>query len=345
MTAPAGLTRKPHSETAAPSRESTPARVPLEPMDPQLTWIQPGGGVIVHLELAWGRLRRWYLKTFRKGYVARMRELRRGDRNGCPHEVLDPRDVKFHRNQPGYWWDAEHDPFRWRDRLPFARVGLAELLILSTFWFGLAGLVGWLTVSLGWSGIAAVVAWTAVAAAAALGSLIVWFFRNPRRLVPQGTGLVVSPADGKVVEIREIEHDEFIGGPAVMVGVFLSLLNVHTNRMPVAGRVIGLRYRPGKCLNAMRPEASRENERLEIRIESHDVPHHRMILRQITGAVARRIVCWLKPGDELARGEEFGMIKLGSRAELVLPREPGLELEVQIGDKIRSGSTVVARYS
>jgi phosphatidylserine decarboxylase len=314
-------------------------------MDPQLTSIQPGGGVIVHLELAWGRLRRWYLKAFRRRYVARMRELRRGEHNGCPHEVLDPRDLKFHRNQPGYWWAAEDDPFRWRDRLPFARVGLAELLVLSLLLFGTAAVLAGLMVLNGWTGPAAYAAWTAAALATALGGFVAWFFRNPRRLIPGEPGLVVSPADGKVVELREIEHDEFIGGPAVMIGVFLSLLNVHTNRVPVRCRVIGLRYRPGKCLNAMRPESSRENEQLEIRLEEDDPPHRRLILRQITGAVARRIVCWLKPGDELERGQEFGMIKLGSRAELVLPREPGLELCVKIGDKIRAGTTVVARYS
>ncbi|HUG90591.1 MAG TPA: phosphatidylserine decarboxylase family protein [Planctomycetaceae bacterium] len=325
--------------------ESGPDRLPLEPMDPRLTWIQPGGGVIVRLELAWGRWRRWFLKTFRRTYVARMRDLRQGARNGCPHEVLDPRDLKFHRNQDGYWWAAQDDPFRWRDRLPFARAGLAELLVLSLLFFGTAGVLGWVVAARGGTGSAAVLGWTAVAVSAALGALVVWFFRNPRRQIPQDAGLVVSPADGKVVEVREIEHDEFIGGPALMVGVFLSLLNVHTNRMPVGCRVIGLRYRPGKCLNAMRPEASRENEQLEIRIEDNAPPHRRLILRQITGAVARRIVCWLKPGDELERGQEFGMIKLGSRAELVLPREPGLELRVQIGDKIRAGATVVARYS
>ncbi|MBW3540712.1 MAG: phosphatidylserine decarboxylase [Planctomycetes bacterium] len=313
-------------------------------MDPQLTSIQPGGGVVIRLEQAWGRVRRWCLKTFRRGYVARMRALRRGDRNGCPHEVLDPRDLKFYRNQRGYWWAREDDPFRWRDRLPFARVGLAELFVLSALYFGTAAVLVTLALVSKWEGPLALTVWTLAAASGALGALVVWFFRNPQRTTPTEPGLIISPADGRVVEVREIEYDEYLDGPAVMVGVFLSLLNVHTNRMPVGCRVIGLSYRPGKCLNALRSEASRENECLEIRIEASEEPHRRMIVRQITGAVARRIVCWLKPGDELARGEEFGMIKLGSRAELVLPREPGLELCVGLGDAIRSGSTVLARY-
>ena len=105
-------------------------------MDPQLTSSQPGGGVVIRLELAWGVVRRLWLKTFRRGYVKRMAALRQGDSNGCPHEVLDPRDVKFYRNQPGYWWKSEDDPFIGRDRLPFVRVGLAELLVFSVLAWG-----------------------------------------------------------------------------------------------------------------------------------------------------------------------------------------------------------------
>ena len=109
----------------------TAERLPLEPMDPQLTSIQPGGGPIYRLELAWGRLRRAYLKAFRPRYRMRMRQKRRGEFNGCPHEVLDPRDVKFFRNQGGYYWRPQDDPFAWRERLRFARVGLAELIVIG----------------------------------------------------------------------------------------------------------------------------------------------------------------------------------------------------------------------
>jgi phosphatidylserine decarboxylase len=308
-----------------------------------MTSIQPGGGVIVHVELAWGRVRRWYLKTFRRGYVARMRDLRRGTENRCPHEVLDPRDVKFHCNQGGYYWAPEDDPFRWRERLPFAREGLAELLIFSVVGFGGAVAAGLLAVQattpavrIGWG--------LASATLAVMALLIVWFFRNPRRRIPQDAGVVVSPADGKVVLIEETGYDEFIGGPAVTIGIFLSIFNVHINRVPIAARVIGLRYRPGKCLNALRPESARENEQLAVRLEGTAPPHRRMIVRQITGALARRIVCRLKPGDELAAGEPFGMIKLGSRTELVLPREEGLKIAVQLGRRVKAGASVLAIY-
>ena len=112
----------------------------------------------------------------------------------------------------------------------------------------------------------------------------------------------------------------------------------------MAGRVIGLKYRPGKYLNALRPESARENEQLAVLIEEHHAPYRGMVVRQITGAIARRIVCWLKPGDSLQRGEQFGMIKLGSRTELVLPQEAGLQIQVRLGEKVQAGSSILARY-
>ncbi|MBM79336.1 MAG: phosphatidylserine decarboxylase family protein [Planctomycetaceae bacterium] len=311
-------------------------------MDPQLTCIQPGGGVVIKLELAWGHIRRWYLKTFRKSYVARMQESRHGEKNACPHEVLDPRDVKFYRNQDGYWWDEKDDPFTWRDRLPFARVGMAELLLsIAACFGGAAGLTALALTKLPGN----IFVWLGVATLAVIGSLIVWFFRDPNRPIPTEPGLVISPADGKVVTIEDIEHDEFIGGPAVNIGIFLSIFNVHINRTPVAARVIGLRYKKGKMLNALRPESVRENEQLAIRIESTEPGHRRMIVRQITGAIARRIVCWLKPGDEIGRGDQVGMIKFGSRTELVIPKEDGLTIEVKEGQNVKAGRCVMARYS
>ena len=321
-----------------------PARLPLEPMDPQLKDIQPGGGLVIHLEQAWGKLRRAYLKRFRPGYIERMRQTRQGDRNPCPHEVLDPRDLKFHRNQDGYFWSRQDDPFSWRDRIPFARVGLAELFVFSVLTFGAGALLLWLAESMIWSRLAHAILWVAGLASLVVGGLIVWFFRDPERALPAGEGLVVSPADGTVVLVEEIEYDEFLGGPAILIGIFLSIFNVHMNRSPVAARVIGLRYRKGKYLNAMRPESARENEQLAVRVEGEEAPHRRMIVRQITGAIARRIVCWVKPGDVLGAGERFGMIKLGSRTELVLPKEDGLKILTMVGEKVRAGSSILAQY-
>ncbi len=314
----------------------------LLPMDPQLTDIQPGGGVIIHLEQTWGKLRRKYLKLFRGNYIRKMAECRKGDFNPCPHEVLDPRDLKFHQNQGGYYWDAKDDPFRWRDQLPFARVGLAELLVMTTVFVSVGIVMAWLSGQT--AGALKMISGTASVSAIVIAGLIVWFFRNPRREVPSAPGLVVSPADGTIVEIEQIDHDEYIGGPATKIGIFLSIFNVHINRSPIEGRVIGLKYRPGKYLNALRPESARENEQLAVLLEASTAPYRGMIVRQITGAIARRIVCWLKPGDTLQRGEQFGMIKLGSRTELIMPAEEGLEVRVRLGEKVQAGSTVLAAY-
>lgn len=286
----------------------------------------------MQLELAWGHLRRAYLKAFRKGYVARMAVLRRGERNACPFEVLDPRDVKFFRNQNGYHWEPQDDPFGWRDRLPFARSGLTELWVIAGVLFSLGAALSWLH-------------WLAAAVPVVLGFCVVWFFRNPMRTIPRDAGVVVAPADGKIVEVRELSDDAFLGGPAIQIGIFLSVFNVHINRVPVASRIIGLTYRKGRFMNALYPESARENEQMAVRLEENQPPHRRLIVRQIAGALARRIVCWVKPGDELAAGEQFGMIKLGSRTELVLPHEPGLEITVRVGDTVRAGADIVARYA
>ncbi|NLF70118.1 MAG: phosphatidylserine decarboxylase family protein [Candidatus Anammoximicrobium sp.] len=300
-------------------------------MDSSIRSIQPGGGVCMRIELGWGYVRRWWLRRFRRSYVRRMETLRQGDENRCPHPVLDPRDVKFYRNQGGYRWDVADDPFAWRDRLPWARVGLAELVLLGGGCLFLTLLAVWLY-------------WPVSFVPAVLGLFIVSFFRNPRRRIPGEPGLVVAPADGKVVAIEELPHDDYLGGRAVLIGIFLSIFNVHMNRSPVAARVIGMTYRRGKFLNALRPASAQENEQIAVRLEENAPPHRRMIVRQIAGAIARRIVCWVAPGEDLDRGGQFGMIKLGSRTELVMPWEPGLEVCVRLGDHVRAGSSVLAQY-
>jgi phosphatidylserine decarboxylase len=303
----------------------------VEPLDPTISSIQPGGGTCLRLELWWGFWRRWYLKTFRPDYVRRMAALRRGEPRGCPHEVLDPRDVKFYRNQGGHYWDAADDPFTWRDRLLVARVGLAELILLG-------GLCAVLTACCAW------LYWPSCFIPAALGLFVVSFFRDPRRAIPADAGAVVSPADGKVVTIGRVPHDEYVGGPAVVVGIFLSVFDVHLNRAPVAARVVGLTYVRGKFWNALRAASARENEQMWIRLEETAAPHRRLVVRQIAGAIARRIVCWIAPGETLDRGAKLGMIKFGSRTELVLPDEPGLVIETRLGEKVRAGASILARY-
>ena len=174
--------------------------------------------------------------------------------------------------------------------------------------------------------------------------LIVYFFRDPPRRIPTGTGLLVAPADGTVVEITRLPHDEFLGGPAVRIGIFLSIFNVHLNRAPADSRVIALRYSPGEFLNALNPEIAIRNENTWIGLEEQSPPHRRMVVRQISGTIARRIVCDLRPGEMLARGQKFGMIKLGSRTELIIAEGDDLTVKVEIGQKIAAGETIMAQY-
>ena len=126
--------------------------------------------------------------------------------------------------------------------------------------------------------------------------------------------------------------------------IFLSIFNVHANRASLPGEVVKVAYRPGKFLNALRPESAQENENLDVYIASPELDQRVYRIRQITGQFARRIVSWMRPGVELTRGEMYGMIKLGSRTELVIPDDPTLEIVAEIGDKVAAGSTVFARY-
>jgi phosphatidylserine decarboxylase len=162
--------------------------------------------------------------------------------------------------------------------------------------------------------------------------------------VPTDEGLLVSPADGKISEITRVEYEPFFNGPAVRIGIFLSIFNVHINRVPCRSRVLSLKYAPGKFLNALRPESAVENESMWVGLAETTPTARRMIVRQITGQFARRIVCSLRPGDVLERGQQFGMIKLGSRTELIVPDEPGLRIVAKLGDKVNAGSSVLARY-
>lgn len=314
--------------TASPPSNDAVAALPEN-----IRSVQPGGGVCYSIELAWGRWRRWYLKRLRPGYVTRMAALRRGDDAGAPHEILDPRDLKYCSNQCTAHWDGADDPFTWRDRLPVTRWGLAELQIMG---WPLALIAAVLLLAGGW------MKWLAVAPLVAL-ALIVYFFRNPIRTPPSDPLAFVSPADGTIAEVTELEHYEFLDGPAVRIGIFLSIFNVHLNRSPRAGRVLAMDYKPGEFLNAMNPESAVRNEYMWIGMEDAERPGVRMAVRQISGLIARRIVCALRPGDGIGRGKSFGMIKLGSRTELVLPRDL-VRIETAVGEKVRAGETVLARY-
>jgi phosphatidylserine decarboxylase len=166
------------------------------------------------------------------------------------------------------------------------------------------------------------------------------FFRDPERNIPTGEGLVVAPADGRVVSIAEVKSDASFGDTPTRVSIFLSPLDVHINRMPVAGRIDEVRYRPGKFLAAYKEEASERNEQNALKIVDDDGRSLGVV--QIAGVVARRIVCRVKPGDRLARGERFGLIMFGSRTDTYLPR--GCHLKVVEGQKVKGGETILGSF-
>ena len=174
--------------------------------------------------------------------------------------------------------------------------------------------------------------------------LTIWcyyFFRDPRRFVPQAPGLLVSPADGVVSLIEPAVPPAELGlgpEPLMRVSVFMSVFNCHVNRNPIAGKVHAVAYRPGKFFNASLDKASSDNERNAVAVE---LPDGRMIVVvQIAGLVARRIVCWARPGDSLRTGQRFGLIRFGSRLDVYLPE--GVHPQVALGQNMVAGETVIA---
>jgi len=164
------------------------------------------------------------------------------------------------------------------------------------------------------------------------------FFRDPERTPPPDPSVIVAPADGTVMDIVESDENQVLKKRTRRVGIFLSIFDVHTNRAPIDGRVIYRQHQAGLCLDARRADCSEKNESLTWAFEN---PRVTIVVRQITGAIARRIVAWAQMGDELKKGERFGMIRFGSRTELYLPLNA--EVLVKTGDHVLGGSTIIAR--
>ena len=171
-----------------------------------------------------------------------------------------------------------------------------------------------------------------------LAAFIFYFFRDPEREIPSGDGMVISPGDGKIIDIREVNEPSFVGGMCRRITIFLSVFNVHVQRAPVSGKVAHREYRPGEFAVAWHPKASEKNEQSSLGL---NVRGHRVLVRQIAGLIARRIVTYPEQGEHVERGERIGIIRFGSRVDLFIPLD--WSLHCAVGDKVAGGSTVLAR--
>jgi len=206
-------------------------------------------------------------------------------------------------------------------RLPIARQGYPFIAI------GLCGvaLFFWLDLTVGWGLFALITLF------------VISFFRDPERQSPQDEKAILSPADGRVLLIEEKEMTPFSTGRAIKISVFMSVFNCHVNRVPGSGRIEKIFYRAGKFFSANQDRASEQNEQNALLLRTPEGQEISIV--QVAGLIARRIVCWVKPGETLKRGERFGLIRFGSRVDIYLPAS--IRIRIQRGDKVKAGLTIV----
>lgn len=173
--------------------------------------------------------------------------------------------------------------------------------------------------------------------ASAFSLFILFFFRDPRRVIPRGNRLVVSPADGKVVAIEQIDEKDYLHQSVQRISIFLSVFNVHINRAPISGTIETVKYNPGKFHIAALPKASLENEQTATVITTGNT---KIMVKQIAGIIARRIICYVQPGDVVKKGERYGLICFGSRVDIFLPEN--FEIKVNIGDRVKGAKDTIA---
>ena len=247
----------------------------------------------------------------------------------CRDFPIDATDLTLTRVPCGHYFEPglEKD----RVRIPLARYGLRELVLFGGL--AVAGLV-----------LSAVFFWYLVPLFALALGFVLFFFRDPERRVPSAAEALVSPADGKVVQMDDVEEPEFLGQRAHRIAIFMSPLDVHVNRAPCDGEVESVAHRPGGFTGAYKAEASAQNERTSLLLRPAAGGRTRVLVRQIAGLVARRIVCDAVVGDRLARGQRFGMVKFGSRAEVYVPVASGFQCAVRVGQRVRAGETILGSF-
>jgi len=206
-------------------------------------------------------------------------------------------------------------------RIPVAKEGAIFILPLAAL--SLILWILWFTASAGFFSL--------------LTLFVVFFFRDPERSIPPGEKAVLAPADGKIIKVEPCWEEYLLKGPTLKVSIFMSLFNVHVNRIPLTGRIIDSSYQTGKFIRANLDKASTMNEQNALLMEAPDGT--RLLFVQIAGLIARRIVCWIKKGDVVERGCRFGMIRFGSRVDVYLPANT--RLQAQIGQKVLGGQTIL----
>ncbi|WP_118975352.1 phosphatidylserine decarboxylase family protein [Taibaiella koreensis] len=212
------------------------------------------------------------------------------------------------------------------------REGYIHILIATILWIG----ISWLNFHFLYS--IPVLYWPIQIVFFLLWFWVLWFFRIPVRKFTEGENVVVAPADGKVVVIEETQEGEYFKDKRLQVSIFMSPLNVHVNRSPITGKVDYVKYHPGKYLVAWHPKSSTENERTTVVVSNN---HVTLLMRQIAGAMARRIKYYVKGGETIQQNAEFGFIRFGSRVDVFFP--VGTKIEVKIGEAVKGGQTILAK--
>jgi len=225
-------------------------------------------------------------------------------------------------------------------KIPLTKYGLPQVVVLPAIIAGVM-LVIWL------AGPALLPSPVIIGTELAAAILLVWvlsFFRDPPRKISGRTDILLSPADGCITDIGTDSGQNYFEGPAIKIGIFLNIFDVHINRAPCNAAIEKITYKPGRFKNAASPGSGDVNESNDVVMKRLDSPCDRIVVRQISGAIARRIVCEAAPGQEFTGGQTFGMIKFGSRTELYLPVRKNAECVVRQGDKVKAGLSVLVRY-
>ncbi len=225
-------------------------------------------------------------------------------------------------------------------RIPLTKYGWPQVVIFPAV--ALAAMTVYLVV-----GVLYLSAWAIISIEVPLAVVLIWslaFFRDPYRLCPLDNSLLLAPADGRITDIEIVKENDFIGADTLRIGIFMSIFNAHINRAPCNVKVERITYKKGKYKDARNPQAGQVNESNDLELIRTDSPKDKLIVRQISGAIARRIVCDTSRGQKLTGGEKFGMIKFGSRTELYVPVCENTKCLVQIGNKVKAGLTALVRY-